>query len=114
MTGQVFNGTTPLLVKYAAISAASNGNNTIVAAVTGKKIRVLAAVMVMTGTAVTLTWQSGAGGSALSGAMTPLQGTSIILPYNEQGWFETAAATLLNLSLGGGQAVAGVIVYVEV
>lgn len=114
MTGIVYNGTTPLLTKFVAISAASNGNNTIVAAVTGKKIRVLAAVMTMSGTSVSLTWQSGAGGAGLTGAMTPTQGQTIVLPYNPAGWFETAAATLLNLSLGGAQTVGGALVYVEV
>jgi len=29
------------------------------------------------------------------------------------GWFETSAATLLNLELGGAQSVDGVLVYIE-
>ena len=38
------------LIKRAKIDAASSGDNTLVAAVTGKKIRVLAAFFTMTGT----------------------------------------------------------------
>jgi hypothetical protein len=105
---------TPLLVKYAAIDAASSGDNTAVAAVTGKKIRVLSAFFTMTGTAVTIRFESGAGGTALTGQMTPAQGQTITLPYNPHGWFETAAGSLLNLELGGAQSVDGSLTYVEV
>lgn len=104
----------PLLPKFAVVAAASSGDNTLVSAVTGKKIRVVAGHLTMTGTAVTIRFESGAGGTALTGLMTPLQGTSIDLPFSPVGHFETAASTLLNLELGGAQAVAGWIVYVEV
>ena len=105
---------TPLLPKYAAIDAASSGDNTIVSAVSGKKIRVIAGHLTMTGTAVTIRFESGAGGTALTGQMTPLQGTSISLPFCPVGHFETAAGSLLNLELGGAQSVDGWLVYVEV
>ena len=42
------------LIKRAKIDAASSGDNTLVAAGTGKKIRVLAAFGTMTGTAVNI------------------------------------------------------------
>jgi len=101
------------LVKRAVIDAASSGNNTLVAAVTGKKIRVLAVAMTMTGTAVTIRFEDGAGGTALTGQMQPTQGQTVTLPFNPVGWFETSAATLLNLELGGAQSVDGVLVYIE-
>ena len=101
------------LVKRAAIDAASSGDNTLVAAVTGKKIRVLAVAMTMTGTAVTIRFEDGAGGTALTGQMQPTQGQTVTLPFNPVGWFETSAATLLNLELGGAQSVDGVLVYIE-
>ena len=101
------------LVKRAVIDAASSGNNTVVAAVTGKKIRVLALVMTMTGTAVTIRFEDGASGTALAGQMQPTQGQTVTLPFNPVGWFETSAATLLNLELGGAQSVDGVLVYIE-
>lgn len=115
-TSAVFkDDTTPLLPKFASVSAASNGNNTLVAAVTGKKIRVLSMQLTMSGTTVTWAIQSGAGGTALTGTMGPIaQGTTVVWPFSPVGHFETAAGTLLNLSLGGAQTVAGSLVYVEV
>ena len=101
------------LVKHAAIDAASSGNNTLVAAVSGKKIRVLALFITMTGTLVTIRFEDGADGTALTGQMGPTAGQTIVLPFNPVGWFETSAATLLNLELGGAQSVDGVLVYIE-
>ena len=101
-------------VKRAVVDSATSGDTTLVAAVTGKKIRVLACFLVMTGTAVTIRFESGTGGTALTGQMTPSQGGGFVLPYNPVGWFETAAGTLLNLELGGAQSVDGVLVYAEV
>jgi hypothetical protein len=103
-----------IATKYAKVDAASNGDNTIVAAVTAKKIRVLAGVLTMTGTAVTLRFESAAGGTALTGQMTPAQGQTITIPYCPVGHFETVAGELLNLELGGAQSVDGWIVYCEV
>jgi hypothetical protein len=109
------NDTTPLQPKFASISASGNGNNTLVAAVTGKKIRVLSMQLTMSGTTVTWALQSGAGGTALTGTMGPIaQGQTVVWPFSPVGHFETAASTLLNLSLSGAQTVAGSLVYVEV
>jgi hypothetical protein len=103
-----------LPAKFAVIDAATNGDNTVIAAVTGKKIRVLAGSLTMTGTAVTIRFESGAAGTALTGQMTPTQGSTISLPFCPLGHFETAAGSLLNLELGGAQSVDGWLVYVEV
>lgn len=113
-TGTVYDGTTPLLPKFAVVDAASSGDNTIVAAVTGKRIRVLAGSLTMTGTLVTIRFESGAGGTALTGQMQPLAGHTITLPFSPVGHFQTAAGELLNMELGGAQSVDGWIVYVEV
>ena len=101
------------LIKRAKIDAASSGDNTLVAAVTGKKIRVLAAFFTMTGTAVTIRFEAGAGGTALTGQMGPTAGQTIVLPFNPVGWFETSDATLLNMELSGSQSVDGALVYIE-
>jgi NAD(P)H-dependent flavin oxidoreductase YrpB (nitropropane dioxygenase family) len=101
-------------VKRAVINAASS-DNTLVAAVTGKKIRVLAALFTLAGTTPTARFESGTGGTALTGVMAPTAGSVIHLPYNPLGWFETAAAELLNLELTGTSPSAqGVLVYAEV
>jgi len=101
------------LVKRAKIDGATDGNNTLVAAVTGKKIRVLAVFFTMTGTAVTIRFEDGAGGTALTGQMGPTAGQTIVLPFNPVGWFETSDATLLNMELSGAQSVDGALVYIE-
>lgn len=95
------------------MSASTNGNNTLVAAVTGRKVRVLAAVLVAAGT-VSPKFQSGAGGTDLTGAMPMVANGALVLPFNPEGWFETAAGALLNLALTAGVAVTGLLVYVEV
>ena len=100
-------------IKYAKIDAASSGDNTLVAAVTGLKIRVLAAFMVSAGT-VNVRFEDGAGGTALTGQMNLVANSGFTLPFNEVGWFETTAATLLNLELSGEVSVDGCLVYVEV
>lgn len=98
--------------QYIKIDAASSGDNEIVAAVTGKRIRVLAGSLTMTGTAVTIRFESSAGGTALTGQMTPAQGQTISLPFCPVGHFETVAGENLNLELGGAQSVDGWLVYV--
>ncbi len=76
-------------ISRAVIAVSGSGNNTIVAAITGKRIRVLAFVLTMTGTAVTARFEDGAGGTALTGPMTQTQGSTIVAPFNPLGWFET-------------------------
>lgn len=94
----------------AIIDAATSGNNTLVAAVAGKKIRVMSAFMVASGT-VTARFESGADGTALSGQINLIANTGFVLPWNPDGWFETAAATLLNLELSGTVSVDGSLTY---
>lgn len=99
--------------KFKAVSASSAGNNTLVAAVTGKKIRVLAGLLYAAGT-VTATIQTAAGGTALTGAFPLLAQVGFQVPYCPLGNFETVAGELLNLNLGGAVAVTGWLVYIEV
>jgi hypothetical protein len=101
-------------VKRAVINHADSGDNTIVAAVTGKKIRVLSMWFSVAG-AVNTRFESGAGGTALTGVQEwGAKGDGQVLPFNPLGWFETAAATLLNLELSGAVSVDGAIQYIEV
>lgn len=102
-----------LTPKFAAISASNNGNNTIVSAVTGKKIRVLQMDLMASGT-VNAKFQSGAGGTDLTGLSYLIANTGIVRPFSQYGWFETAESALLNLNLSAGQAVGGSLLYIEV
>ncbi len=97
--------------QFAAISASTVGNNTIVAAAgAGNMILVHQLFLVAAGT-VTTRFQSGATGTALTG-QTPLGGNGgFVLPFSPVGWFKTAANTLLNLELSASVATAGGLVY---
>lgn len=112
-TDVLLSDTTALTPKFAVIDVASSGDNTLVAAVTAKKIRVLAAVLVSAGT-VTTRFEDGAGGTAMTGQMSLVANSGFTLPFNPLGWFETGSNTLLNLELSAAISVDGSLVYVEV
>lgn len=112
-TSTIYDGATALTPKFATIAASTSGDNTIVAAVVGKKIRVLA-VQVNASAAVNYKWQSGAGGTDITGLNYAAANGGYVLPYSPIGWFETASNTLLNLNLSAANAVGGSITYIEV
>ena len=96
--------------QFALISAAGSGDNTIVAAVTGKRIRVIGLFMVAAG-AVVARFESAAGGTALTGAMSMITGVPISV-YNPLGLFEQdVVSELLNLELGAAVQVSGFLTY---
>jgi hypothetical protein len=100
-------------IKFAKIAASSSGDNTLVAAVPNKKIRVLLYNMIANGT-VNGKFQSGASGTDLTGLKYMVVNTGISAPYSPVGIFETAAGAILNLNLSAGVAVGGELVYQEV
>lgn len=112
-SSQLTIGGVVVVPKFAVIAASSSGNNTLVAAVTSKKIRVLAASFMANGT-VNAKFQSGASGTDLTGLFYMVANTGGVLPFNQAGWFETAVTTLLNLNLSAAIAVGGCITYIEV
>ena len=112
-TDVILSDTTALTPKFAVIDAASSGDNTLVALVSSKKIRVLSLFMVSAGT-VNARFESGAGGTALSGQMNLVANSGFTLPFNPVGWFESGSGVLLNLELSAAISVDGCLVYVEV
>lgn len=104
--------TLPYTIKRAVISAAANGDNALVAAVSGKQIRVLALEVSA----------SGAVNGKLQSDSTDITGLHYFaaagdvwcLPYNVAGWCETVVSKKLDLNLSGAVAVGGVLVYAEV
>lgn len=112
-SGSIDNAGTTRTVKYAIIDAATSGDNTLVPAVASRKIRILSAFLVASA-AVTVRFESGAGGTALSGQMVLAANAGFVLPYNPHGWNETAVNTLLNLELSGAISVDGMLTYAEV
>jgi hypothetical protein len=101
------------LIKRAVISAASSGDNTLVAAVTDKKIRVLEFTLVVA-SAVTVRFESAASGTAITGVMSLAANAGISTTWCPVGHFETISGQLLNLELGGAVQVSGWLVYQEV
>lgn len=112
-TSAIMDGTTACTPKFAVIDAATNGDNTIISANATKKLRVLAAFLVSSGT-VNVRFEGGAGGTALTGQMNLVANSGFVLPFNPAGWFETASNTLLNLELSGAVSVDGCLTYIEV
>lgn len=100
----------PNAVGFVAIDAASSGDNTLLAAVTGKRIRVHSLFLIAAGT-VNVRFESGASGTALTGQMNLIANAGFVLPHNPAGWFQTAASTLLNLELSGNVSVDGSFTY---
>lgn len=99
-------------IKYAAIDVATSGDNTLKAAVSGRRIRVLSVFMIAAG-AVNVRFESDAGGTALTGQMNLAANGGFVLNFNPAGWFETNAGELLNLELSGAVSVDGALTYQE-
>ena len=102
-------------IKRAVIDHATSGDNTLVSAVIGKRIRVVSLFLVAAGT-VNVRFESGASGTALTGQMNLIANTGFVLSmgFNEAGWFETSKSELLNLELSAAISVDGVLSYIEV
>lgn len=92
--------------------AASLGDNLIVAAVTGKRIRVLAYYL-SSGDTVNAGFQDADG--AIGGLhVLSLAGGQVVLPYLEVGWAETKKSSRLDLNLSAAVAALYHVLYVEV
>jgi len=94
-----------------AVSAASSGDNTLLAAQgAGVKIRVLG-ILLVAASAVNVRLESGAGGTAMTGVIPLEANTGFVLPFADFGWGSTAANALLNLELSAAVQVSGVLLY---
>lgn len=96
-------------VKFAQFAGAVGANQTVVAAVSGKKIRVLQAIMAPSVTS-TVSWSSSGGGvltpvlnivAALVGLLAGTNGW-VCMPHSPCGWFETLAGEALRVTITGG------------
>jgi hypothetical protein len=103
-------------VKFAAVNLAKNGDRAVVAAVVGKKIRVLGMHLVGSAGDGTALFTTATGGTAISGVVTvdidvaqPLANLE-----SEFGLFETVAGEGLYCTLSANMDLDGVISYVEV
>lgn len=94
--------------QFAALSGATGDITLVAAQAAGVKIRLLGFMLVPAASAV-VTFQSGTGGTALTGAMTLT--TPIWVEGAPLGLFETAPATLLNLHQTGVIQLSGWVVW---
>jgi hypothetical protein len=99
--------------QFAVINVSSSGDNTIVALVTSKVIRVLSYVIVADA-AVAVKFTSGAAGTALTGAMALSANGGVAAPFNPVGHFQTGAGVALILNLSGAFGVRGHVTYIAV
>jgi hypothetical protein len=114
-TDVIYSGTTALTPKFAKITSSSSGNNALVAAVTSKKIRVLAYNFMANGTVNAKFQGDGAGAPAdITGLKYCVANVGIVAPFNPLGWFETASGKSLDMNLSAAIAIGGELVYVEV
>ena len=100
-------------IKFATISVGTIGDNIIVAAVTGAKIKVLSAALVSSGT-VSVKWRNDT--TDISGAMPLVTNSGFVLPASAPGmghYFETGVNKALNINLSAGVNVYGHISYYE-
>jgi hypothetical protein len=107
--------------KFASISAAQGDTRVVVAAVTETvdavvvatgKIRVLALAVTQAADA-SATFEFLQGSTAVMGVVTSVAQTTLVLPFNPAGWFETAAGAALNVTVAGTN-LTGCLVYEEV
>lgn len=95
-----------------AIAASSSGNNEIVAAQTGKVIRVLGYVLSSSGT-VNAKWRTANTDKTGLIYMVANNQVQVALPSQpDDFWFETVAGEALNLNLSGAVAVGGHLSYI--
>lgn len=102
-----FNTSEMTAENYAVINESTQASNEIVAAVAGKKIRVVSVVLVCSAANV-VTWQSAA--TAISGPMSFAANGGYALA-SEAPLFETVAGEALNLLSGSAVQVSGHILY---
>lgn len=94
---------------FAQINHNTSGNNEIVAAVPGKKIRVLGGC-VSAATTVVARFEDAADSGVYLASFQLVAGSQATLPYVRNdvgGCFETSAGNALNLELGGAVVVSG-------
>lgn len=94
--------------------AASQTDSSVIAAVTGKVIRVLAIANVAGATATNITFNSKGSGAGV--AISPLFANGInggeVLPFNPMGWMETVSGEALTATTGAGATTGIIVTYI--
>lgn len=93
------------------VSPATSGDNTALAAVTGRRIRVLS-LSLSAASAVNAKFTSSTTSDLTKLFYMTSGELNVVLPHNPFGWFQTVAGELLGLNLSGSVSVALQITYV--
>ncbi len=101
----------PVISTKLIISGATSGDNTVLAAQGAGNSICVHSLFLIAAAAVAVRFESGAAGTALTGVMSLAANGGFVLPYNPDGWFETADNALLNMELGGAIQVSGALTY---
>ena len=120
----LFDGTTRCEVKRTNVVTSTDGAD-LIAAVAGKKFRVLAMSITATAATVTNAYLEDSDGTDVFGSATGFLPLSVdadgdhvpglVLPWNPGGWFQTPAANKdLHIKLSAAQVVVVTLTYIEV
>ena len=116
-TDRLFSAGGEVRSQYAKADIASSAtDSSIVAATTGKKIRVIALACVTGSTPTTITFNSkGSGaGTAISCQFQNGANGGEVLNFNPAGWFETTASQALTATTGAGSTTGVIVTYILV
>lgn len=100
---------------FANISA-STTDGALVSAVSGKALTVVSAFLVAGATATNVTFNTKPSGSGTAITCLIANGANggAVLPYNEQGWFNTNMGEGLTVTTGSGSTVGIQVCYLEI
>lgn len=110
-TDHMYSAGGALTPKFVGIAVSASGNNQVIAAVGGKKLRVLSYILVAAGT-VSVKFRSAS--TDKTGAMPLVANSGIASGFCQVGHFETAVGEALNLNLSDAIAIGGHVTYIEV
>src|SRR5262245_12990942 len=106
----------PRPVKRVAVAAAAYGDKVLIAAVTGRHIRVIAQLGIAAA-ALSIYFTSNPVGTVIFGGSTNkialAANGGFVLDHNPDGWFQTSVSQSLVLNLSAASAFAGGLCYVE-
>lgn len=97
--------------RFASVNATADGDNTLVAAIVGRKIRVINYVLYASATGAA-NFTSGAGGTVLARCLPAVNGGASFAGDENSPAFETAAGAALVLNNGAGVDILGHLTYV--
>ncbi len=112
-TDVIMNGSSSLTPKFAKILTASQVQD-VVAAVSGKIIRVVSLFMTLSASSDTYYFQTGGSTDLTGGSGVLAIGVPLVLPFNPTGWFQTVSGEKLNLICSDSSEAMGGLTYIEV